>query len=154
MSEAAEQLRTATREIWTRPPAGLAELAAMHRPPSGDLPKRLYANFDVYWGAGCLYQLREMADDPRIDPRALALISAGLARTTLRRLQTWGFSDAATAVESAVNELSAASDRATIRTILAELIVFLNRLHVWIDSSIPWADMDALAPNATETEQP
>ncbi len=154
MSEAAEQLRTATRAIWTRPPAGLAELAAMHRPPSGDLPKRIYANFDVYWGAGCLYQLREMADDPQLDPHALAMISAGLARTSIRRLQTWGFSDAATTVESAVDELSAESDRAAIKALLAELIVFLNRLHVWIDSSIPWADMDALVPNTTETEQP
>jgi len=146
MSQAIKQLRSATEAIWTRPPAGLEALSAMHRPPSGDLPKRLYANFDAYWLAGILYQLREMCGDGVLDGATLARVAGRTSEIAARRLRTWGLDEAAGTVEFAADELAGAKSPGALKDILSELIVFIDRIHVWIDSTIPWAEMGDMGP--------
>lgn len=146
MNEATARMRSATEAIWTTAPDGLEALATMHRPPSSDLVKRLYANFDAYWLAGMLYQLRELAGDERLDSQTLSKVAGCIAKLAARRLRIWGLEGAATAIETAAGELSEATDPSQLRSVLAELIVFIDRIHVWIDSTIPWAGMDALTP--------
>ena len=146
MSEAPKLLRSATEAIWTLPPSGLEALSAMHRPPSGDLPKRLYANFDAYWLAGILYQLREMCGDEALDRGTLARIAGRTAEIAASRLRTWGLDEAAGTVAFAAGELSASKSTNALRDILSELVVFIDRIHVWIDSTIPWAAMGDMTP--------
>jgi len=40
--------------------------------------------------------------------------------------------------------LAGARDAQSLRAVLDELIVFLDRIHTWVDASIPWADLDTL----------
>jgi hypothetical protein len=146
MKQAVDTLRRATEEIWTSPPEGLQALATMHRPPSGDLPKRLYANFDAYWLAGMLYHLREMSGDETLEGATLNQIAGRMAEVAARRLATWGLNHAARTVENTAGELKTAENASDLRNILSELVVFIDRIHVWIDSTIPWAAMDELNP--------
>jgi hypothetical protein len=146
MSGAVEMLRQATAAIWTTPPKGLAGLSTLNRPPSGDLPKRLYCNFDLYGTAGVLYQLREALAHDAVSLASAALFVEMVASQGMRRLRTWGFDDEAAVLEAALPLLVAAPDAATLKAGLDELAIFLNRIGAWVDATIPWSELGKIAP--------
>ena len=146
MADATRALRAATESIWESPPAGLSGLLDLHRPPSGPLTKMAYANFDAYGLAGVLYLLREMCAANDVDLATMARVSRAVAERAGGRLETWGFAAEAAAVGSVLPALTGARDAQSLQAVLDELIVFLDRIHAWIDASIPWADLDTLQP--------
>lgn len=144
MADATQVLRTATESIWESPPAGLSGLRELHRPPSGPVTKMVYANFDAYGLAGVLYLLREMSVTDDIDIATMARVSGAVAERAGGRLETWGFAAEAATVASVLPALTGARDAQSLQAVLDELIVFLDRIHAWVDASIPWADLDTL----------
>jgi len=144
MADATQVLRTATESIWESPPAGLSGLRELHRPPSGPVTKMVYANFDAYGLAGVLYLLREMSAADDIDLATMARVCRAVAERAGRRLETWGFAAEGATIASVLPALAGARDAQSLRAVLDELIVFLDRIHVWVDASIPWADLDTL----------
>ena len=146
MADATQVLRTATESIWGSPPAGLSGLHDLHRPPSGPLTKMVYANFDAYGLAGVLYLLREMSGADDIDLATMARVCRAVAERAGRRLETWGFAAEAATIASVLPALSGARDAQSLRAVVDDLIVFLDRIHAWIDASVPWADLDTLKP--------
>lgn len=152
MADAAKVLQAATRSIWSSPPAGLAGLRDLHRPPSGPVVKMAYANFDTYGLAGVLYQLREMSAEDGIDLDTMARIAGAVAERAGGRLETWGFAAEAETLASVLPDLSGARDVESLQAILDELVVFLDRVHAWIDAGIPWSDIDTLQPTTTGSD--
>ena len=146
MADATQVLRAATESIWGSPPAGLSGLHGLHRPPSGPVTKMAYANFDAYGLAGVLYLLRETSAADDIDIATMARVCGAVAERTGGRLETWGFAAEAETVASVLPALTGARDAQSLQAVLDELIVFLDRIHAWIDASIPWADLDTLKP--------
>ena len=144
MADATQALRSATESIWGSPPAGLSALRELHRPPSGPVTKMVYANFDAYGLAGVLYLLREMSVTDDIDIATMARVSGTVAGWAGGRLETWGFAAEAATVAAVLPALTGARDAQSLQAVLDELIVFLDRIHVWVDASIPWADLDTL----------
>jgi hypothetical protein len=142
---AAEALHAATLAIWNADPKGAARLAKLHRPPSGDMPKRLYANFDAYWLAGVFYQIREGRRTGALDLAAARQSAALFAAMAPQRLRLWGFEEEAAAIEAAIPEIKAASAE-TLDAVLKEMITLIDRLNAWIDSTIPWAKLGDVAP--------
>jgi len=146
-ASAAGDIRTALEEIWSASPSDLQRLAAIHRPPSRDLPKRMYANFDLYWMAGMYYFfLRQLRED-RAPAAAIAPLLGAYALDSAARLEKWGLSDAAAVLRRAQAGFAAAPvGVGQVAEITEALIVYLNRLQAWVDATIPWAAVDELSP--------
>ena len=79
-----------------------------------------------------------------IDIATMARVSAAVAGRAGGRLETWGFTAEAATVASVLPALTGARDAPSLQAVLDELIVFLDRIHAWVDASIPWADLDTL----------
>jgi hypothetical protein len=132
--------------IWDAPPGELAALGRERRPPSSDMPKRLYANFDCYWLAGVLYVMRESLESGAVGPEPAATMIRRFVGLAATRLGTWGFADASARLRAAAASGAIQPDRAALTRVTADLIVYLNRLQSWIDATVPWATLDTIAP--------
>ena len=144
--EVVSALESGITEIWSRPPADLDGLAQEYRPPSGDMAKRLYANFDLYSIAGFFYFAWKQMRANTQPPAGLAALLSDYAETSARRLATWGMKDASGLVAQAGQALAGAEANEELDTLLRPLIVYLNRLQAWVDTTIPWAKMGDLSP--------
>jgi hypothetical protein len=140
-----EKLEAATKSIWHADPKGAARLANLHRPPSGDMPKRLYANFDAYWLAGVLYQLREGQRTGELTLEGARDTAALIARYGASRLKLWGFDEEATVIESVADEIKVAAEE-HFADLLKAVITLVDTVNAWIDATIPWAALGEVAP--------
>lgn len=140
-------LEAALEAIWLRPPADLEGIRREHRPPSVDMPRRLYANFDVYWLAGILYALRGRLAEGALPVASFALLLEQLAAMGASRLARWGLADAAALLERvAADAPRHAGDAEALDRLTSATILYLNRLLAWVDATIPWAALDRVAP--------
>jgi hypothetical protein len=141
-------LPSALAAVWASAPADLEGLGRQHRPPSTDMPKRLYANFDLYWLAGVFYVLRESLESGTLEPGPASALVRRFVELARARLLTWGFADAASVLGAVAGSGTIVPDPRVLSRLLADLIVYLNRLQSWVDATIPWAALDALSPLA------
>ena len=138
-------LETGLKTIWMDTPADLQGLKQIHRPPSGDMPHRVYANFDVYWIAGIYYFFYRKLQEPKANQKVLADLLSDFSKESAGRVAKWGLADASAVISLAATAFEEAGLPSEDLTKLTEsLIVYLNRLQAWIDWTIPWAAMDTL----------
>ena len=133
-------------DIWSREPADVSALRTFDRPPMGNMPCVLYANFDLFWIVENLLVFRGLASDEALSPRQLARTMAALTRKTQNRLAHWGFPEAC-ALLGRVSDHLDQSPRPTRRGLVAlidGLVLYTNRLQAWVDAMAPWGDMDSL----------
>jgi hypothetical protein len=142
----AAEIRDAVTAGWSVPPADLDGIAAAHRPPSRDMVKRLYANFDLYWTAGFLYFVCRDVRAGREDWSRARRLLAGMAATCAGRLELWKCTAAAAVLRKAASGIDDAQTAAEGLDVVDAVVLYLNRLQSWIDASIPWSALDAMAP--------
>lgn len=139
-------LQAALDAVWAKPPEDLEGLRRQHRPPSTDMPKRLYANFDLYWLAGVFYVLHESLESGALGPEPVSVLARRFVELGASRLSRWGFADATAVLAGVARSGEIVSEPAALSRLLATLILYLNRLQSWVDATIPWAALDAVAP--------
>ena len=83
-----------------------------------------------------LYQ-ELLADGEVAFTEARKLLSRYLAGVA-QRYETWKLADSAVLVAEAAREIGRAEDVGGVRDLLDELLIYNNKLFVWLDSSIPW----------------
>ncbi|MHB8731500.1 MAG: hypothetical protein ACYDAB_06885 [bacterium] len=142
----AAEIRDAVTAGWGEPPEDLEGLAAAHRPPSRDMVKRLYANFDLYWTAGFLYFACRDVRAGREDWTRARRLLAGMAATCAGRLDLWNCAAAAAVLRKAASAIEDAQTTAEGLDVVDAVVLYLNRLQSWVDASIPWSALDAVAP--------
>jgi hypothetical protein len=142
----AAEIRAAVTTGWSDPPADLDGVAAAHRPPSRDMVKRLYANFDLYWTAGFLYVACRDVRAGREDWSRARRFLAGMATTCAGRLDLWKCATAAAMLRQAAAAIDNAETAAEGLDVVDAVVLYLNRLQNWVDASIPWSALDAMAP--------
>ena len=133
-------------DIWAEEPADVSALRSFDRPPMGNMPCVLYANFDLFWIVENLLVFRGLASDDTLSPRQLARTMAAMTRKTQSRLAHWGFPEACALLERVSVHLDQ-SPRPTRRSLIAlidSLVLYTDRLQAWVDAMAPWGDMDSL----------
>ena len=133
-------------DIWSREPPDVNALRTFERPPMGNMPCVLYANFDLFWIVENLLVFRGLAVDETLSPRQLARTMAAMTRKTESRLAHWGFPEACALLE-VVSDSIDRSPRPTRKGLVAlidGLVLYTNRLNAWVDAMAPWGDMDRL----------
>ena len=127
-------------------PADVSALRSFDRPPMGNMPCVLYANFDLFWIVENLLVFRGLASDETLSPKQLARTMAAMTRKTQSRLAHWGFPEACALLERVSDHLDR-SPRPTRRGLIAlidSLVLYTDRLQAWVDAMAPWGDMDSL----------
>lgn len=145
-AEVAAEIRGAVTTGWGTPPADLDGVAAAHRPPSRDMVKRLYANFDLYWTAGFLYFACRDVREGREDWTRARRLLAGMAATCAGRMELWKCTAAAAVLRNAASAIEDAETAAEGLDVVDAAVLYLNRLQSWVDASIPWSALDTVAP--------
>ena len=133
-------------DIWSLEPADVSALRSFERPPMGNMPCVLYANFDLFWIVENLLVLRGLAMEETLSPRQLARTMAAMTRKTKSRLAHWDFPEACALLERVSDSLDR-SPRPTRKGLVAlidGLVLYTNRLNAWVDAMAPWGDMDSL----------
>ena len=145
IEHAISALETGLKRIWIDPPVDLEGLKQVYRPPSGDMPHRLYANFDMYWIAGIYYFFCRKLKEPEADQKVLAKLLSDFSKESVGRVAKWGLADASSLISLAASAFGeAALSSEDLVKLVESLILYLNRLQAWIDWTIPWAVMDTL----------
>ena len=140
------QVLQALDDIWSMEPADVSALRSFDRPPMGNMPCVLYANFDLFWIVENLLVFRGLASDETLSPKQLARTMAAMTRKTQSRLAHWGFPEACALLERVSDHLDR-SPRPTRRSLIAlidSLVLYTDRLQAWVDAMAPWGDMDSL----------
>ena len=140
------ELLQALDDIWAEEPADVSALRTFDRPPMGNMPCVLYANFDLFWIVENLLVFRGLASDETLSPKQLARTMAAMTRRTQSRLAHWGFPEACALLERVSDHLDR-SPRPTRRSLIAlidSLVLYTDRLQAWVDAMAPWGDMDSL----------
>ena len=145
-SSIAAEIEKAITAIWGAPPADLDGMTTAHRPPSRDMVKRLYANFDRYWTAGFLYfasqHVRAEPDGWAHSRRLLGAIAAACAR----RLDLWNCRSAASVLRKAVTAIDTVENVSEGLDVVQAIVLYLNCLQSWVDATIPWSALDDVPP--------
>ncbi len=150
-------VRQALADIWSSEPGDVSALRSFERPPMGNMPCVLYANFDLFWIVENLLVFRDLAADGKLSPVQLARITSAMIRRTRSRLAHWGFPEACDLLGRVSDDLDQ-SPRPTRRGLIAvidSLVLYTNRLQSWVDAAVPWGDMDrALQRSPARAEEP
>jgi hypothetical protein len=140
-NKAADALRAATADIWENEPDDVAAMRTHKRPPMGNLPCVVYSNFDLFWGTENLHVARQLADE--LPAAQAGKVAAAYLRRTEDRVGKWGFPAATKLITQAADAAEAAGSTEDLKEILDATNIYLNRLGGWVDSMIPWNDMDS-----------
>ncbi len=140
-NKAADALRAATADIWESEPDDVAAMRTHTRPPMGNMPCVVYSNFDLFWGTENLHVARQLADE--LPAPQAGKVAAAYLRRTEDRVGKWGFPAATKLITQAADAAEAAGSTEELKEILDAANVYLNRLGSWVDSMIPWNDMDS-----------
>ena len=131
-------------KIWDAPPADLEGVARAHRPPSQNMVKRHYANFDLYWTAGFLHFMSRHVREDRAGWAESSRLVAAIAGACARRLDLWNCTVGRVGAPAGRDVVAAAATVEEGLEIVDATVLYLNTLSSWLDASIPWSGIDVL----------
>lgn len=134
-------LSQSLRRVWDVEPKEVTDLRKFQRPPMGNVPCVLYANFDLFWATENLLTTRELAQG-KLTASQLGIVVAALLRRSESRLAHWGFSDASATLERTAEEVENMRSRKQIVETIDAAVLYIDRLQSWVDRLIPWNDLD------------
>ena len=150
-ARAANELRSVAKlehelgKIWESEPRDVQALRKFTKPPMGNMPCVMYANFDLFWAIENLQVTRRLALEGRLSAPQTATMVAALLRRTQDRVSKWDFPDATKVLEGVASELESPPGPITKKKLLAVIdgsVLYLDRLQAWVDAMIPWSKMD------------
>jgi hypothetical protein len=141
-------LKKFLNDIWDNEPDDLRRLREHSRPPMGNLPCVIYANFDLFWAGENLQVCRELAKSKALPLDSLNKIAAAqLQRTSarLRLLSKWSVSNTPAVLDDIAAFLwdQGVSNDTDFITLIDYVILAVGRMANWVDKVIPWTDLDA-----------
>ena len=140
--EAVARLQSGLEEIWENEPSDVAELRHLRRPPFGNMPCVLYANFDLFWAVESLHVCRSLAGGDRLTGPQAGHVAGSIVRQVRSRLAHWGFPRACGVLDDAASALESAPSRQQVRALVEGALLYAGRLQSWVDAIVPWADLD------------
>jgi len=140
-NKAVNILDQALRKVWANEPPEVRALRSFKRPPMGNIPCVLYANFDLFWAVENLLTSRELAQE-RLTPAQSGAVVAALLRRAKSRVSHWGFEEASSVLERTAQEVEQMRSRKQVVETIDAVVLYIDRLQSWVDRIIPWNDLD------------
>ena len=139
---AVARLQTGLEAIWESEPSDVSQLRQFRRPPFGNTPCVLYANFDLFWGVENLHVCRNLVNGGRLTGPLAGHVAASFVRQVRSRVAHWGFPRACDVLDDAASSLESARSRQQVLALVEGTLLYVGRLQSWVDAIVPWADLD------------
>ncbi|MCL6445726.1 MAG: DUF3830 family protein [Alicyclobacillus sp.] len=151
-----EPLRDALRRAWHQEPDDIRRLRQVMRPPMGNLPCVLYANFNTFWAGEGIQVYRQLAVEQSLPLEALNRAVSAILRRHAARLAKWDLRETVDLVSAVADYFGNQGPRsyAEFIEVSESFLLCINRFNSWIDAIIPWSAMDpalALRPAWNES---
>lgn len=141
-------LRKLLTDIWDNEPDDLVRLRQHSRPPMGNLPCLLYANFDLFWAGENLEVCRGLAKEGAMPLPQLNKMAGMMLRRTagrLRLLSRWSVMDTPAFIDDIADFLcnEGVSNERDFIKLIEHVILAIGRMANWTDRAIPWSQLDS-----------
>jgi hypothetical protein len=142
ISELTAEIIRERESIWQEAPPELESFKSHQKGRAGNVSVRVYAFADAYRNQRNLWLLRDSVKTNKITIEIAISVLAPFLREMADRFEIWTLftpSQLFRKVESLLAEVTT-SDEFT--NLLDELLIYNNRWWLWLDSCIPWFDLD------------
>ena len=142
ISKLAAEIAGERQRIWLDAPAELETLQGMQKGLAGNYSVRFYAFADTYRNQRNLWWIRSLIQAGQLNLETVQLLLSPLLREAADRFEIWGLLTPCRFFRKAEKAMDAIISADEVVLLLDELLIYNNRWWQWLDSSIPWFDLD------------
>ena len=142
ISELTAEIIRERESIWQEAPPELEAFKSHQKGRAGNVTVRIYAFADAYRNQRNLWLLRDGVKNRSLTIESAKWVLAPFLREMADRFEIWTLytpSKLFRQVESLLAEVTSSDE---LTNLLDELLIYNNRWWLWLDSCIPWFDLD------------
>lgn len=144
IKSALETLKQSTNDIWLNMPEEVSNLNTRRGTKNYHWPVIICAEENTRAFADTLSQLRKVSRDDKVDVTTLKKITKVQLEANLGILLNWyGLEYSFELIQNTFPALNAIEDIEDYRHYIHSMLLYINRLHWWVDTLIPWDEMSA-----------
>ena len=129
-------------KIWQEAPPELEGLKSQQKGRAGNVTVRVYAFADAYRHQRNLWLLRDGVKNQNLTIEIAKSVLAPFFREMADRFEIWALSTPSRLFREVESLLAEVTTAAELTNLLDELLIYNNRWWLWLDSCIPWFDLD------------
>jgi hypothetical protein len=142
VSELRAEIIREREKIWQEAPPELEILKSHQKGRAGNVSVRVYAFTDAYRNQRNLWLLRDRVKTKKITIEIAISVLAPFLREMADRFEIWTLSTPSQLFRKAESLLAEVTTPDELTNLLDELLIYNNRWWLWLDSCIPWFDLD------------
>jgi hypothetical protein len=129
-------------KIWQEAPPELEGLKSQQKGRAGNVTVRVYAFADAYRHQRNLWLLRDGVKNQNLTIEIAKSVLAPFLREMADRFEIWALYTPSRLFREVESLLAEVTTAAELTNLLDELLIYNNRWWLWLDSCIPWFDLD------------
>jgi hypothetical protein len=141
-SELTAEIVAERHKIWQAAPLELENLKSLKKGRAGNAAVRVYAFADTYRNQRNLWHLRDRVQCRNISVETAKLLLVPMLREMADRFDIWALSTPGRLFRKAADLPADVATADELVNLLDELLMYNNRWWFWLDSCIPWFDLD------------
>ena len=147
ISEQTTEIAAERQKIWQAAPLELENLKSLRKGHAGNAAVRVYAFADAYRNQRNLWLLRDEVKHQNITIETAKLLLAPMLLEMADRCDIWELSTPGRVFRKAAGLPAEVTNPDELVDLLDELLIYNNRWWFWLDSCIPWFDLDVQLQN-------
>ena len=142
ISELTAEIAREREKIWQEAPPELERLKSHQKGRAGNVTVRVYAFADAYRNQRNLWLLRDSVKTQNLTIENAKSVLAPFLREMADRFEIWALLTPSRLFRKVENRLAEVATPDELTHLLDELLIYNNRWWLWLDSCIPWFDLD------------
>ena len=142
LSELTAEIIRERESIWQEAPLELEGLKSHQKGRAGNVTVRIYAFADTYRNQRNLWLLRDSVKNRNLTIESTKSVLAPFLREMADRFEIWTLSTPSKLFRKVESLLAEVTTSDELTNLLDELLIYNNRWWLWLDSCIPWFDLD------------
>lgn len=142
ISQLIDEIASEREKIWQDAPSELEPLKSRQKGRAGNAAVRVYAFADAYRNQRNLWLLRDSVKTQNLTIEITKLVLAPFLKEMADRFEIWTLITPARLFRKIESLLSEVATPEELTNLLDELLMYNNRWWFWLDSCIPWFDLD------------
>jgi hypothetical protein len=142
ISQLTAEIASEREKIWQESPPELASLKSHQKGRAGNVAVRVYAFADAYRHQRNLWLLRDGVKTQSLTVENAKLVLAPFLREMADRFEIWALFTPGRLFRKVESLLSEVATPDELTNLLDELLIYNNRWWLWLDSCIPWFELD------------
>jgi hypothetical protein len=136
------EIADARHKIWLDAPPELERIKSLQKGQAGNFAVRVYAFADAYRNQRNLWLLRDLVKNQNLAVATVKLLLVSFLPEMADRFDIWQLQTPARMFRKAENALESVESDDELAVLLDELLMYNNRWWLWLDSCIPWFELE------------